>query len=59
MSVVECYDTLFGVRLSFDECHDEVCLADTGLVVMVNGVWCFSGDELFELCRVYRREGFV
>ena len=59
MSVVECYDTLFGVRLSFDECHDEVCLADTGLVVMVNSVWCYSFDELFELCRVYRREGFV
>lgn len=59
MSLVECYGAIFGVGLSYDSVHDEVCLADTGLVVMVNGVWCFSGDELFELCRVYRREGFV
>ena len=59
MVVVECYGTLFGVRLSFDECHDEVYLADTGLVVMVNGKWCYSFDELYCLCRVYRREGFV
>lgn len=59
MSVVECYGAIFGVGLSYDSVHDEVCLADTGLVVMVNGVWCYSFDELYCLCRVYRREGFV
>ncbi len=54
MSVVECYDTLFGVKLSFDECHDEVYLAGTGLVVMVNSRWCFTMDELRFICKCYR-----
>ena len=54
MSVVECYGTIFGVDLAYDECHDEVYLAGTGLVVQFNGRWCFSLDELRFICKCYR-----
>ena len=50
---------LCGVPLFFDGVHDEVVLAGTGLVVLVNGRWCFCEEELLELVRVYKKNGWV
>ena len=50
---------LCGVPLLCDLVHDEVFLAGTGLVVLCNGRWCFSEEELLELVRVYKRDGWV
>ena len=45
--------------LFLDEVHDEVVLAGTGLVVLCNGTSCFSEDELAELIRSYKVNGWV
>ena len=49
------FGSLFGVPLCYDVVHDEVYLAGTGLVLLQNGVWCYSDEELRLICSGYRR----
>lgn len=51
LGIVEYYCSWCGIRLCYDAVHDEVYLADTGLVILCNGRWCFSDDELW--CILY------
>ena len=53
------YGWLGGVPLFYDEVHDMVFLAGTGLVVLVNGSWCFSEDVLADLVTRYKDTGWV
>lgn len=49
-SCVFVFGELCGVRLLGDVVHDEVYLEGNGLVVMVNGRWLVSFDELRFIC---------
>lgn len=37
------------VELLYDSVHDEVFIGGSGLVLMINGRWCYSESELRDI----------
>jgi hypothetical protein len=44
--VYSVFGTVGEVVLLYDVVHDEVFIDGSGLVLMANGCWCFSDEEL-------------